>query len=170
MVSAIFAKISPYNIINYMIPGTIFCLLIKYLVGWNFIDFDNWYLSALVFYFSGMICSRVGSLVVEKCIKCLFGVRFADYADYLRAEKMDEMVGKLNQECNAFRTYVAMILILILAMLWNWVITNCPCIAGAQKVIFILFLLVLFLSSYVKQIGYVVKRVKACCHKTESLE
>lgn len=160
MLSTIFAKISSYNIVNYMIPGTALCILLNHFVGWDLIDVGNWYLSCLVFYFSGMVCSRVGSLIVEKSVKAIFGVKFADYEDYIRAEKKDEKLGRLNEESNAFRTYIAMMVILVICMIWNWLSEIFPCIKNVQNLLFVILLLAIFIGSYIKQVDYIARRVR----------
>lgn len=51
MVEFIFNKISSYNILNYLIPGTVLCLLLECLLEWNFLKFGNWYEAGIVFLF-----------------------------------------------------------------------------------------------------------------------
>lgn len=107
MVEFIFNKISSYNILNYLIPGTVLCLLLECLLEWNFLKFGNWYEAGIVFYFVGMVNSRIGSLVVEPILKKFWGSKFCGYRDYVVAEKSDSVITKLNMENNVFRSFIS---------------------------------------------------------------
>lgn len=78
-------KVSQYNIITNILPGTILCIVLKYLVGYEIIV-DEPYLNGFIFYFAGMINNRIGSLLIEPFCKWTHIVKFANYSDYIDAE------------------------------------------------------------------------------------
>ena len=67
-VTKILEKISTYQILNYMIPGSILCLLLKYLVGYDFLTFSV-VENIVVVYFIGMVNSRLSSLELKPFLK-----------------------------------------------------------------------------------------------------
>ena len=64
-------KLSQYNFLTNILPGTILCMILTYCVGYNFLISDNWYLQGVVFYFIGIVNNRFGSLVIENLLKKL---------------------------------------------------------------------------------------------------
>jgi len=59
----IIKKIESYNILNYLLPGIIYILLAKYYIGID-IYHDNVILMTFIYYFIGLIISRIASIVV----------------------------------------------------------------------------------------------------------
>ena len=100
-------KLSQYNFLTNILPGTVLCILIKYIVGYNFFVIEDWYLMGVVFYFVGMVNNRFGSLIVEPFLKWIHFTKKAPYKDFVRAEKQDEKVTTLSMENNVFRSYIS---------------------------------------------------------------
>ncbi len=151
-------KLSSYNILNNVIPGVVFCYLCNRLWQVNVANYslvDNLF----IFYFIGMLISRIGSLVVEPiCIKLKI-IKYSSYTDYLNASKNDDTILALLESNNTYRTIVALCIALMLVklflllekVLWfsyisNWVIIFC---------VFIIFIL-----SYRKQTKYINNRIE----------
>ncbi len=84
----IFKKISSYNLFNYLLPGIIFALLIQNFIGYKIIQKDI-ILGLFLYYFVGLVISRVGSLVVGPFLKWINFLNFSDYHDYMEACKLD---------------------------------------------------------------------------------
>lgn len=171
MVEFIFNKISSYNILNYLIPGTVLCLLLEYLLGWSFFKFGNWYEAGVVFYFVGMVNSRIGSLVIEPILKKIWGNEFCAYRDYVIAEKNDSMIAKLNMENNVFRSFISVSFVLLLAMGWDALVDAYPQVKSYGVILVVIVVLVLFVHAYLKQVRYISKRVNiavSCSDKNES--
>ena len=57
-------KISSYNILNNLIPGAIFTFAFKFLYVINMDDYSV-IEKLILYYFIGMILSRIGSLIIE---------------------------------------------------------------------------------------------------------
>ena len=71
-------KISSYNIFNFLLPGTIFAYSSDRFTNTTFIQ-DDLLIAVFVYYFLGLVVSRVGSLLIEPLLKITGFVRFSDY-------------------------------------------------------------------------------------------
>lgn len=160
-------KLSQYNFLTNIIPGTILCILMKYLIGYDFFVTEDWYLMGMLFYFVGMVNNRFGSLVVEPFLKWTHFIKKAPYKDFVQAEKKDEKITTLSMENNVFRSYISVFTLSLIAVghkeLFSDLITN-QSVSGA---LLLSSLLVLFAFSYRKQSRYVKERVDGT-NKTSS--
>lgn len=154
----ILAKISSYNIFNNLIPGAVLAFLLETFEIYT-IDTKSIVTDLIVFYFMGLVVSRVGSLVVEPIAKYVKLVQYADYKDYLSASAKDAKIAILLEENNQYRTFLALILTVIaiycakigficfeLSTFWEYCALT-------------LALLILFAFSYRKQTDYIRRRV-----------
>lgn len=153
-------KISVYQFLNYMIPGTLFLVLVDVL-GIYELSFDNAFLMLFGGYCSGMILSRIGSLLLEHYLKKWKFVVFAPYSDYKDAEAKDPKVGILSTENNMYRTFLATFLTLLILFGLNLI----PCVNVFMHTRWMAFLVItsltlLFLFAYRKQTSYVRKSVE----------
>ena len=82
-------KISSYNIFNYLLPGTLFAAIGDALTSYRFIQ-DDIIIGLFLYYFLGLVISRVGSLFIEPILKKTKFVRFADYRRYVSASQADQ--------------------------------------------------------------------------------
>jgi hypothetical protein len=158
------AKISSYNIFNYLLPGTLFAALLPFITPYS-ISHDNLLLAAFIYYFLGMVISRIGSLFVEPFLRKIGFLKFSDYGDFVRASSHDENLETLSEANNTYRTICALILSVLvvwaygsLEKRYSVLMTYSPYIMGC-------FIFVLFLFSYRKQTSYITKRVHAHKHK-----
>jgi len=99
----ILSKLSSYNLFNYLLPGIIFVVLATKVTHYSFIQQDI-LIGAFLYYFIGLVISRLGSLVIEPLLKCLLFLQFADYKDFLAASKKDEKIELLSEVNNTYRT------------------------------------------------------------------
>lgn len=155
-------KISQYNFLTNIVPGTLLCILLKHFVGYDFIP-DNNYHAAIVFYFAGMVNSRISSLVVEPFLKKIKWIVFVSYKKYLFAEAKDEKISVLNQENNVYRSYLAVMLVTALMYVYKHWLIAIPYVAQNEKIILLIGLICLFLFAYRKQTSFVRKRVEYKC-------
>ena len=84
IIKLIFDKLSQYNFLTNILPGTVLCIILKNLVGYDLIPTD-YYQAGIVFYFVGMVNSRVGSLIIEPILKKICWIKFAPYPEFLKA-------------------------------------------------------------------------------------
>lgn len=152
-------KLSQYNFLTNILPGTVLCIILKYLVGYDLIP-DDYYQAGIVFYFVGMVNSRVGSLVIEPILKAISWVKFAPYSEFLRAEKEDAKLTILSQENNVFRSYISLMFISILGYIYKNCSLNLRLSLNNESLVLIVILFVLFLFAYKKQTSFIRKRVE----------
>lgn len=152
-------KLSQYNFLTNILPGTVMCVILKYLVGYDLIP-DDYYQAGIVFYFVGMVNSRVGSLVIEPILKAISWVKFAPYSEFLRAEKEDAKLTILSQENNVFRSYISLMFISILGYIYKICSLDLRLSLNNESLVLIVILFVLFLFAYKKQTSFVRKRVE----------
>jgi hypothetical protein len=109
-------KLETYRIFNYLLPGAIFIFACE-IIGIYKFDDQNLLVSAFIAYFLGMTISRIGSLIFEKALEKVGFVKRSSYDDFVVAEKTDEKISKLLEEANTYRTILATILAISVAIL-----------------------------------------------------
>ncbi len=113
-IDAIAGKVSEYNVFNYLVPGAVFMVGLRYVVG--AIPFENSVIFFLVTaYAVGMALSRIGSLIVEPILLRMGVIERFDFEEFVRAEKSDSKLTTLLLESNAYRTMAAVFATLLLA-------------------------------------------------------
>ena len=153
-------KISSYNIINNLIPGAVF-IWINGLLDIFILPLDGIVEKLFIYYFCGMIVSRVGSLVVEKfCLKAKL-VTYAPKKDYVVATKKDKTIEPLLETGNLYRTCAGLFLTLGICKIYTLVVSciHLPKVIASWIVIAVLF--VLFVSSFCKQTRHILSRIEA---------
>jgi hypothetical protein len=154
------SKISSYHLFNYLLPGSLFAVVATELTHRQFVQ-QNLVLGLFVYYFYGLIISRVGSLFVEPFLKWVRFLKFADYRDFVAACKKDPKIDELSETNNMYRTLCALLITLTLLqgiVLWE---LKYPQLKRAELPVLIAVVFGLLLFSYKKQTGYITKRVKA---------
>lgn len=165
----IFEKISSYNIFNNLYPGVLFIYLGKFIFELNILS-DNWFENLIIFYFWGMVLSRIGSIIIEPIMKKIKLIKYAPYSDYVKASSIEPLVDTLSEVNNTYRTLLSTF---ICTFMYKLGITiNEICLKSGitffqeNKVwIFLILLILLFAFSYVKQTNYVRKRVESVLKK-----
>ena len=153
-------EISSYNLFNYLLPGILFVCISKYFTDYNFIQ-DNDFIGAFLYYFTGMVISRFGSLFVEPILKRISFLKFADYKSFIVASNKDEKIELFSEVNNTYRTITTLFIILLLLKIYNHfqVLWNIP--INITYLIVFVAILVIFLFSYRKQTNYITERIKA---------
>ena len=160
-------RLSAYNIFNYLLPGTIFAGLGDKLTSFSLIQ-ENILYGVFLYYFIGLIISRIGSLTLEKALKKIKFLMFKPRKDYLKASKLEPKVEILSEQNNMYRTLCSLPITLIVFMTYDRMIKdNLPWDADINNYIFLLGLFVLFLFSYKKQTGYVTESIETALEKEE---
>lgn len=157
--SKLLDKISSYDFLNYLLPGSIFCVLLKHLVGYDIIAFsmiENF----LICYFVGLVISRFGSLVIKEVMKKVGFFVEVKYKDFLAAEKVDPKLTVLNAVNNMFCSFASAMSLLLLAYLVKYIAIIATIVTNHFGVIVVVLLLVLFLFSIRKQTAFIKKRVE----------
>ena len=157
-------KLSSYNLFNYLLPGTVLVALTEAFTSFSFPQVDL-LIALFLYYFIGLIISRIGSLFVEPFLRWTRFIRFADYEDYVEASKSDSTIETLSEQNNMYRTLCCLPIILIF-------------LKGCEKIkekflwsddgigfILMLGMLILLLFAYKKQTRYIVKRIELALNK-----
>lgn len=151
-------KLSSYNLLNNLLPGVVFCYLLKLI---NISDLPDGIIEKVfIYYFVGMIISRIGSVVVEPICKKLNLVQFSPYNDFIKASLKDDKVNILSETNNTYRTMLTVCLILLLIQGYLFIISKVSWLVSYMPFIVMFCLIILFAFSYRKQTSYVRNRVK----------
>ena len=156
----ILSKISSYNIFNYLLPGSLFALIGDTSTSYRFMQ-DDIIIGLFLYYFLGLVISRVGSLFIEPFLKKINFVKFADYRLYVSASKEDPKINELSETNNTYRTLCAVFVCFLALISFEKAVEICPRLDDFGPYILGVGLFLLFLFSYKKQTAYVVKRVHA---------
>lgn len=157
-------KLGTYNLFNYLLPGCVFSVIAEHFKLLTIRQGET--ISDLfIFYFVGLVISRIGSLTVEPVLKKIGVIKFGAYADFVKASASDPKIEVLSEVNNMYRTIVAVfaslgLLKLGVALSSRFGLSDqsaqwCAIVAGA----------VLFIVSYKKQSAYVAKRVSTISDK-----
>lgn len=153
-------KLSSYNIFNYLLPGVIFVAISDSLTSYSLIQEDI-VIGVFLYYFIGLVISRIGSIMIEPILKWLKFVQFSDYKDFVRASEKDELLEILSEANNMYRTFLSLFLCLSILKAFE-ALTGCyPILNEFMPAIIVVGLLVLFAFSYRKQTNYISKRVSS---------
>ena len=170
ILAQIVEKISSYNIVNNLYPGILFVYVLKIMFGTNLLS-NNWFENLIVFYFVGMVLSRIGSIVIEPVMKKIKIIKYAPYQDYVKASSIDPLVGTLSETNNTYRTLCAGFLLILIIKGIKELVNYFNLQTGIMYTIVIIFGFILYLLSFKKQTGIIVKRVdkvKSEENKTEN--
>lgn len=153
-------KISSYNLFNYLFPGILFAVLAKQITHYSFLQSDI-VIGAFLYYFIGLVISRVGSLAIEPILKSVAFVKFADYKAFIGASKKDPKIEVLSEANNTYRTLCSLFALLLLLKLYEKLEARWPVLKGWGGILLVCVLLIMFLLAYRKQTGYITSRIKA---------
>lgn len=163
----IFEKLSSYNIFNYLLPGVVFVVLAEALTTFHFVQQDI-ILGVFLYYFIGLIISRLGSLVVEPLLKFLRFINFASYSEFVTASRDDEKLVVLFEANNMYRTFCALFMTLILLKGYDLLLFRFPYAQQWEIEFLIIALFAVFCLSYRKQSHYIKKRIESATRKGDT--
>ena len=144
------AKLSTYNLFNYLFPGAVFVFVIRHFGIWN-LSSENIVIDLFLFYFSGMTISRIGSVVIEPLFKLLRIVEYADYSDYIEASKQDPKINELLEVNNVYRTIVALLLCLAITYVAAELVANAIVSEELTGILISSLVFILYVFSFRKQ-------------------
>ncbi len=158
-------KISSYNIFNNLYPGGLFIYFLRSIIEINLLS-ENWIENLILLYFTGMVLSRIGSILIEPMMKKLKLISYAPYSDYISASNRDHLLETLSEVNNTYRTLVTTFICLVICrigFLINeiYVKDRIPFLEDSEDWIFLGLMIFLFIVSYVKQTSYIRNRVES---------
>ena len=108
---AILSLLSTYELFNNIFPGIIFSYFLN-LQNYNIIPNKiDIYEKLFLYYFIGLIISRIGSLFLEPFFLKLKIIRFADYSKFLKAEEKDNKIHMLVLVNNMYKSFCVVFLL-----------------------------------------------------------
>lgn len=153
-------RLSSYNIFNALFPGIIFVILVDKFLPYSFIQ-ENIVLGIFLYYFIGIVISRLGSLVIEPFLRRTLFLPSWDYNDYIRASDDSSPKPELLLEvCNMYRSLCALFTMLFFMFLYEIVIAGVNPSEAWPVILLFVSLLLIFLFAYRKQTQYLIKRIK----------
>jgi hypothetical protein len=158
-------KLSSYNLFNYLLPGIIFVILADVITSFSFIQKDI-ILGLFLYYFIGLVISRIGSLVIEPILRRTSFVQFSPYKDFATASKSDTKIEMLSEVNNMYRTFASLFFLLLLLMIYEKLMLHFSFLSKWSHEVLIILLLFLFLLAYRKHTSYIIKRID-CSRKEE---
>ena len=156
---AVLEKLSAYSIFGYLLPGSLFVILGERLTSFSLIQ-RSWIVGIVLYYFIGLVISRVGTLIVKPVLERIGLVRETSYDDYVEASESDSRIDILSAQNNLFRTLCAMVMMLIGLKIGEKVIGVLPWGAAVYDFIVLVALFILFVFSYRKKTQELVRRAK----------
>ena len=174
------AKFSSYNIFNYLFPGVVFCYAAERFTSVRIFTTEvseSILVRFFVYYFIGLLISRVGSVVIEPCLKHIhLGKKDPEtkkraallsresYRDYQEASQVKPFIITLSEIANMYRSVLSMIFCI---GLWIFIFgedpfhfSNLSFGVGSIGIAIYFGIIILLIMSFVKQNNYVSKRVK----------
>jgi hypothetical protein len=151
-------KLSAYNIFTNLFPGVVYCFFATKFFGLSLIQ-EDLVVAAFLYYFCGMVISRVSSVIVEPLMTKSGFVTYADYGDYVAASNADKLIGQLLETSNSYRSVVALVVCLIGTGAWTEAVARWSAFGGVSQYVLLVALLVLFGFAFRKQTQYITKRV-----------
>lgn len=153
-------KLSSYNIFNYLLPGILFAVIITKTTEFTLIQSDI-ISGVFVYYFIGLVISRVGSLIIEPILKKINFVKFADYKDFVQVSAEDQKLEVLSESNNMYRTLISTFFLIVLIKLYFILAKSWTFLSDWGVWILIALLIVMFLFSYKKQTKYIASRINS---------
>jgi hypothetical protein len=153
-------KLSSYNLFNYLLPGVIFAILASKTTDYQLIQKEI-ITEVFLYYFLGLVVSRLGSLVIDPILVRLSFIKFGDYKEFVAASKVDPQIEVLSEVNNTYRTLRSLFTLLLMLKLYAKIETRFPTLREWDTIVLIVSLFIMFLFAYRKQTSYVKKRIKA---------
>lgn len=112
-----------------------------------------------VCYFIGLCISRIGSLVLEPSLKKAKILNFANYKYYLVAVEIDKKLESFVEVANMYRTILSVFIIFCIVKIYELISIKYQIHFTTIAILLLVGFIVLFLCSYIKQSGYITKRI-----------
>ena len=158
-INGFLARLTKYEWLNKLLPG-VFFVLFGNALKCPMLSPENWIESFGVYILWGELSSRIGSIVIEPLLKFARVVRFAEYADYQKANK--ESCDMLLSNANFARTLCSLGLLLLVVRL-IFLVPSCghfACKTFDWYDVALCVWILLFLFAYCRQVNFLVERIE----------
>lgn len=168
--NSIIQSITNYNIFNFLFPGIIFVILVEHFTQYtlikDYLENNALYLifALSIFYFIGMIISRIGSIIIELFLKYINFIKFLPYEDLNKTRDENDnrnlQLNNLINQSNQYRTIISLLILFGGIKIYE-ICQSIPHKHVSTEFIIIYFILILiFLFSYRKQTRYITSFIK----------
>ena len=159
-----FDKLSSYEILNNLIPGSLFGILLPFFVP---VEYPNWsgLEKIVIAYVAGVIISRFGSLLMSTISKNTNLISDYTYENYIVASERDKKIEILNSTGNMYRSLLSVFILLGAAWILHHTQIRLAIPQTVFNVIGLIALIILMMYAYKKQTKFICKRVN---HHTTS--
>ena len=103
---------SAYDFITNFVPGVVFAAIATLGSQFDFTN-DNVFIGPSLYFFFGVVASRLGSLIVEPVLIASRFIARGDYNSFLIAEQNDKKIQPLMETCNFYRTQLTSLLCIV---------------------------------------------------------
>lgn len=165
--TTLFDRISSYNLFNYLVPGALFAVCLETITE-HTITLNNVVIDLFIWYFIGLVISRVGSLVVEPALRKIGFIERTEYSEYVAATASDRQIQVLLEASNMYRTLLALFAVLFVVKITEPIILRFGVTNNVMHYAGLGALMILFGVSYRKQTRYIVRRVKIAIGESEA--
>jgi len=152
-------RLSSYNLFNYFFPGLVFVAILRGTTHFNFYQEDV-LIGVFLYYFIGLIISRIGSIVIESVLWKTGFVKRIDIPNLIKIIKDNVKIELLYEVSNMYRTITSMFLVLIGLKGYDIIKHHDFSHRNLSHLLLGILLFILFLFAFRKQNGYVYKCVK----------
>lgn len=161
MIENLIEKISHYNLFNYLLPGVIYVIAVNHFTRLT-LPTENILESFFLFYFIGLIISRIGSILVKPYIikKLPCYPQEKEYGDFIEATKQDPKINILSSERNVYRTLIALGIMILVTIAFAPIVKWLNLSEIVVFVLLVIGLVILFIFAYIKQTKFIIKRIK----------
>lgn len=156
--SELLEKISSYNIFNYLLPGVLFAVIGSEMSSYKLLT-EDLAVGAFLYYFYGLVISRIGSVAIEPTLKFVRFIRFAQYSDFVAAVRIDPKLDILSEQNNSYRTLSSLCLCLLLLIGFEKAVVTFKLEHNDSTIAGVAILLILFALAYRKQTNYITCRI-----------
>lgn len=153
-------KLSSYNLFNYLLSGVLFVVLSEAFTSYSFAR-EDLVIGVFLYYFIGLVVSRIGSLLVEPLLKWVKFIRFAEYSDFVKISKIDPKLEILSEQNNIYRTLIAVFVGVLLLKFLEILKVYFFCVDRGEWIILYVFISLLLLFGYRKQTNYITRRIES---------
>ncbi|MEM8778645.1 MAG: hypothetical protein AAGF26_07210 [Cyanobacteria bacterium P01_G01_bin.49] len=160
-------RFSSFNIFTNLFPGIVFCFMAKSLYDIQLLQ-EDLLVGLFVYYFVGMIISRIGSILVEPILEATKFISYPKYSDFLIASKSDPKINLLLETNNSYRSVIALIFCIGLTAIWKQLLLANSNFEYFSVYIIVIALFFLFLFAYKKQTRYIKKRVEMQAYELQT--
>lgn len=171
IIKNIINKISSYEVFNNLLPGFVFCFVIRKITHFSF-EQATLLENLIIYYFVGMILSRIGSIIISPLmlkikknkVQSNF-IEFSKYDDYIEASESQSFIKILNETNNTYRTMISVFIVIVILKIYDWVLYPKvsqlgDCFYNITIILVCLFVVTLFVLSYRKQSLFIKTRVE----------